>query len=64
MADTVTDMYLENKEPNINPNEADAWQYIDENMLKKKLEINPYSFTPWFRIIASKIWKHYKTLYA
>ena len=42
----------------------DAWQYINKNMLKKNIEINPYSFTPWFRIIASKIWKHYKTLYA
>ncbi|MEA2097899.1 MAG: isopentenyl-diphosphate Delta-isomerase [Patescibacteria group bacterium] len=41
--------------PNLNPEEADDYKWIDLNNLKKKIKKNPDDFTVWFKIALEKI---------
>ena len=41
-------------EPNINPEEADDYQWISLKELKKEIKKNPADFTVWFKIALEK----------
>jgi len=41
-------------EPDINPEEADSWKWIDLNELKKDILENPEKYTVWFKIAIDK----------
>ena len=36
--------------PNINPLEVANWRYTDIDSIKRELELNPETFTVWFKI--------------
>ncbi|MDD4625208.1 MAG: isopentenyl-diphosphate Delta-isomerase [Candidatus Pacebacteria bacterium] len=38
-------------EPILNPEEVDAYKWIDMKSLDKDIEENPQNYTPWFRLI-------------
>lgn len=42
-------------EPNINPEEAEDYKWINLKELKKEIKKNPESFTVWFKIAMEKI---------
>ncbi|MCK4800281.1 isopentenyl-diphosphate Delta-isomerase [Candidatus Parcubacteria bacterium] len=41
--------------PNLNPEEADDYKWIDLNSLKKEIKKNPENFTVWFKIAMKNI---------
>ncbi len=45
-----------NKEPNLNPEEAEAYQWISLEEVKKDIENNPQLYTAWFIIIFEKFY--------
>lgn len=45
-------------EPNLNPEEVNAWKWMSLEALKEDLETNPQLYTEWFKIIFAKYYKH------
>ena len=43
------------REPKINPEEADDWKWIGMEKLNQDVLENPEKYTPWFKIILEKI---------
>ena len=48
------------KEPKPNPDEVQAWKWVSLEDLKKGIEKNPSSYSPWLRIVIGDIIKHRK----
>lgn len=46
------------EEPNINPEEVEAWKWMSIENIKMDMEKHPESYTEWFKIIFSKFY-HY-----
>lgn len=44
-------------EPNLNPNEAEAWRWISEKDLFEDIERNQDNYTPWFLNIIERYFK-------
>ncbi len=51
------------KEPKLNPEEAEDWKWIEINELKQDMKNNPEKYTPWFHLILDKTLKAKKELY-
>ncbi len=47
-----------NAAPNINPEEVADWKWMDLEAVKKDMELNPESYTAWFKIIFDKFYHH------
>ena len=47
-----------NATPNINPEEVADWKWMDLEAVKKDMELNPESYTAWFKIIFDKFYHH------
>ncbi|NJB82654.1 isopentenyl-diphosphate Delta-isomerase [Wenyingzhuangia aestuarii] len=45
-----------NDEPNLNPDEAEAYKWISLEDVKKDMETNPEKYTAWFLIIFEKFY--------
>jgi isopentenyl-diphosphate delta-isomerase len=41
--------------PQMNPDEADAFKWVDIAKLKKDVAANPDKYTPWFRIVFERV---------
>ena len=39
----------------MNPDEADAFKWVDIAKLKKDVAANPDKYTPWFRIVFERV---------
>lgn len=49
---------LNDESPEINLQEAMEWKYVEINEIKKSLELNPESYTVWFKIIFERVLEH------
>lgn len=49
-----------NKEPQLNPEEADDYKWVGLEELKEDMKKNPARYTEWFKIIFDKYYKHIK----
>lgn len=49
-----------NDEPNINPDEVNAWKWISLDDLKVDIDENPQIYTAWFKIIFEKHYQYMK----
>ena len=47
-----------NGEPNLNPEEVNAWKWMSLEDLKSDMEKHPQLYTEWFKIIFEKYYKH------
>lgn len=47
-----------NDEPNLNPAEVANWKWMSISDIKKDIELNPQSYTAWFKIIFEKYQEH------
>lgn len=47
-----------NENPNINPDEVEAWKWMDLEAVKVDIETQPELYTAWFKIIFEKFYKH------
>jgi len=47
-----------NAEPNINPDEVEAWKWMSPEMVKEDIIDNPNEYTAWFKIIFDKFYEH------
>ena len=47
-----------NGEPNLNPEEVNAWKWMSLEDLKTEMEKHPQLYTEWFKIIFEKYYKH------
>lgn len=47
-----------NDEPNINPNEVEAWKWMSPEHVKEDIANNPSDYTVWFKIIFEKFYQH------
>ncbi|TXD82692.1 isopentenyl-diphosphate Delta-isomerase [Subsaximicrobium wynnwilliamsii] len=47
-----------NDEPKINPDEVEAWKWMDLESLKTDMKTNPKQYTAWFKIIFDKFYDH------
>jgi isopentenyl-diphosphate delta-isomerase len=47
-----------NSEPNINPNEVEAWKWMSPELVKEDIFDNPNDYTAWFKIIFDKFYEH------
>ena len=45
-------------EPNLNPDEVAAWQWMSLPQIKKDIEEHPKRYTEWFKIIFEKFYNH------
>ena len=45
-------------EPNINPDEVEAWKWMSPELVKKDINDNPEQYTVWFKIIFEKFYQH------
>ena len=45
-----------NGEPTINPDEVEAWKWLDIDEVRKDIEQNPENYTAWFKIIFDKFY--------
>ncbi|NJK35885.1 MAG: isopentenyl-diphosphate Delta-isomerase [Oscillatoriales cyanobacterium SM2_2_1] len=45
-------------EPSVNPDEADAWRWVEPTQLSCELTAHPEQFTPWLRICWARV-QHY-----
>ena len=41
--------------PILNREEAEDFEYVDQNLLLKRLEENPSDYTEWFKILIPKV---------
>lgn len=44
--------------PNINPEEVASWKWMSLDDVKNDISSNPEIYTPWFKIIFEKFYKH------
>ena len=47
-----------NQEPQINPDEVEAWKWMSLEAIKEDIEKQPDLYTAWFKIIFDKFYKH------
>ncbi|MGG5576992.1 isopentenyl-diphosphate Delta-isomerase [Myroides sp. C15-4] len=47
-----------NEDPNINPEEVEAWKWMEIEAIKKDMEVNPQMYTAWFKIIFAEFYPH------
>ena len=47
-----------NGEPNLNPEEVNAWKWMSLEDLKEDMEKQPQLYTEWFKIIFANYYKH------
>jgi len=47
-----------NESPNINPDEVEAWKWMDLEAVKVDIEAQPELYTAWFKIIFEKFYHH------
>jgi len=47
-----------NQEPSINPDEVEAWKWMDIDEVRKDIQQNPDIYTAWFKIIFNEFY-HY-----
>ena len=47
-----------NSEPNINPEEVEAWKWMSPQLVKEDIANNPDDYTAWFKIIFEKFYEH------
>lgn len=47
-----------NSEPNINPDEVEAWKWMSPEAVKEDISKNPNNYTAWFKIIFDKFYEH------
>jgi len=47
-----------NSEPNINPNEVEAWKWMSPEAVKEDMSKNPNKYTAWFKIIFDKFYEY------
>lgn len=47
-----------NSEPNINPDEVEAWKWMSPEGVKEDISKNPNDYTAWFKIIFDKFYEH------
>lgn len=45
-----------NGEPTINPDEVEAWKWLDIDEVRRDIEQNPGQYTAWFKIIFDKFY--------
>ncbi|HTO36500.1 MAG TPA: isopentenyl-diphosphate Delta-isomerase [Flavobacterium sp.] len=45
-----------NGEPTINPDEVEAWKWMDIDEVRKDIQKNPENYTAWFKIIFDKFY--------
>jgi len=45
-------------EPNINPEEVEAWKWMSPENIKEDISNNPNEYTAWFKIIFDKFYEH------
>lgn len=45
-----------NGEPTINPDEVEAWKWLDIDEVRRDIEQNPEQYTAWFKIIFDKFY--------
>ncbi len=53
---------LSDDSPELNPEEAEDWKWINPNELKKDIEENPEKYTPWFKLILERTLQESKNL--
>lgn len=41
-------------EPKVNPEEAEAWRWVEMEALRNEIRTEPWKFTPWFGLIMEK----------
>lgn len=46
------------EDPEINPDEVASWKWMDLELVRKDIKDNPDIYTPWFKIIFDKFYKH------
>lgn len=46
-------------EPNINPDEVEAWKWMSPEAIKSDMERNGKAYTAWFRIIFDKFYEYF-----
>ncbi len=49
-----------NGEPTINPDEVEAWKWLDIDEVRKDMEQNPKQYTAWFKIIFDKFYHYFE----
>jgi isopentenyl-diphosphate Delta-isomerase len=49
-------------EPEINPEEVNAWKWIDLEELKKDIHANPSDYTVWFKIAFPRVYDYVKKI--
>ncbi|WP_026755412.1 isopentenyl-diphosphate Delta-isomerase [Sediminibacter sp. Hel_I_10] len=47
-----------NEEPKINPDEVEAWKWMDLESIKQDMIDQPELYTAWFKIIFEKFYEH------
>lgn len=47
-----------NENPNINPDEVEAWKWMDLEAVKADIAAQPALYTAWFKIIFEKFYQH------
>ncbi|APA63400.1 isopentenyl-diphosphate Delta-isomerase [Maribacter sp. 1_2014MBL_MicDiv] len=47
-----------NSEPNINPDEVEAWKWMSPEAVKEDISKYPNDYTAWFKIIFDKFYEH------
>ncbi len=47
-----------NEDPIINPEEVEAWKWMEIEAIKKDMEVNPQMYTAWFKIIFAEFYPH------
>ena len=47
-----------NEEPNINPDEVEAWKWMSLEAVKVDIKLHPECYTEWFKIIFDKFYEH------
>nr|WP_321236036.1 isopentenyl-diphosphate Delta-isomerase [uncultured Psychroserpens sp.] len=47
-----------NEEPNINPDEVEAWKWMPLDAVKVDIELHSEHYTAWFKIIFDKFYEH------
>ena len=52
---------LSDELPVINPDEVEAFKYMDLDALAADININPHGYTPWLRICLKEVVKHAST---
>lgn len=49
-----------NEKPTINPDEVEAWKWLDIDEVRRDMEQNPEQYTAWFKIIFDKFYHYFE----